>query len=75
MEQGQLELGGECVAAVSEKGGSGPRLELLRHTVTAQLSLLRSTAGLPQYSRAAVEVSRGVTAVWFEGCCCWCTGS
>ena len=57
MDQGLVELCGECVAALpTEEEGIGSRLELLRHTVTTQLSLLQQTAGLPPYSRAAVEV-------------------
>ena len=55
VEQGLVELGRESVAALPGEA-VGPRLDLLRHTVTAQLDLLRSGAGLPLYSRRAVEV-------------------
>ena len=51
-----MELGGDCVAGVPEAANAS-RLQLLRHIVTAQLSLLKRAACLPLYSRAAVRVS------------------
>ena len=51
-----MELGGDCVAGVPEAANAS-RLQLLRHIVTAQLSLLKRAARLPLYSRAAVQVS------------------
>ena len=63
MEVGYLELGGECLAGVlqEEEVGSGSRLNLLGIIVRAQLALLKSTAGLPLYSRAAVKVQSALS--------------